>query len=533
MRYLAGLCAQGFNLATTSASWRTTQAGVAPSANDAASIWPRRQRRGEPGRQAGDDRQAQLQFGHDVSVVENTSAKGVTFAVVGLQFGHDVSVVENVKGAGNVLAVAEKLQFGHDVSVVENGRDRRHPDRRDAASIWPRRQRRGEHARVGRRQALPAASIWPRRQRRGELRRPDVIKERLGASIWPRRQRRGEHAALDTKVARVLASIWPRRQRRGERGAGAGSKVLKFLLQFGHDVSVVENRVPEGHRRDHRRASIWPRRQRRGELAGGGGGETPLVASIWPRRQRRGEPRRPSPGSRAAGSFNLATTSASWRTAGRRRTGGRRGRFNLATTSASWRTPHDGPGVPPHLGASIWPRRQRRGERGLMAARVTEVCASIWPRRQRRGELTTTAQDIVASAALQFGHDVSVVENLPGKPLPLSRPKLQFGHDVSVVENERREREGRRRLQAASIWPRRQRRGEPGGGRGPGRRQEGFNLATTSASWRTQRRNERVPQRVASIWPRRQRRGEPWPQNYRPTPSTGFNLATTSASWRT
>ena len=160
-------------------------------------------------------------------------------------------------------------------------------------------------------------------------------------------------------------------------------------LQFGHDVSVVENVValvafggftPE--------ASIWPRRQRRGELAG---------TMSCPR---------------GCPCFNLATTSASWRTGScARRTLSRSRCFNLATTSASWRT-YDAKHV------------------------------------------------LCFGTLLQFGHDVSVVENVTRLDTrATATTTLQFGHDVSVVENEKA---GRRSPAGggASIWPRRQRRGE-------------------------------------------------------------------------
>ena len=211
-----------FNLATTSASWRTSANAVQSTPSALASIWPRRQRRGElPGGQ----------------------------------------------GAG------ERVE----------------------ASIWPRRQRRGEHDRLGHVEQRQGASIWPRRQRRGERR--GWSGRRAGSrcfnlattsaswrTVWDGRQYSGR-----------TASIWPRRQRRGERDPSAPNAAWTASLQFGHDVSVVENQLQRGF------------------------------------------------GRRAERGFNLATTSASWRTY-RVRAGFTAARcFNLATTSASWRTP---PGTP-------------------------------------------------------------------------------------------------------------------------------------------------------------------------------------------
>ena len=84
-----------------------------------ASIWPRRQRRGEPKQVQKLGVGVKLQFGHDVSVVENTTSRPAATSPRKLQFGHDVSVVENSGGPGQLGGLAA-LQFGHDVSVVEN-----------------------------------------------------------------------------------------------------------------------------------------------------------------------------------------------------------------------------------------------------------------------------------------------------------------------------------------------------------------------------------------------------------------------------
>ena len=61
-----------------------------------------------------------LQFGHDVSVVENSIRSSALLFVIPLQFGHDVSVVENQYLHELTAECDVTLQFGHDVSVVEN-----------------------------------------------------------------------------------------------------------------------------------------------------------------------------------------------------------------------------------------------------------------------------------------------------------------------------------------------------------------------------------------------------------------------------
>ena len=303
------------------------------------------------------------------------------------------------------------------------------------------------------------ASIWPRRQRRGEQVGRDRARRRGEASIWPRRQRRGEQDGRQDDAGLVVASIWPRRQRRGEpttaarswpgrscfnlattsaswrtRRANTESETSRGFnlattsaswrtrlhspgcpgrrgLQFGHDVSVVENSGKYFGRGDYLAASIWPRRQRRGERSRPRscpptwsklqfGHDVSVVendvwdfarlpgnaASIWPRRQRRGE----------QGVFADA-----------------RGRSR----------------------ASIWPRRQRRGEHVGDVGRPRRVLASIWPRRQRRGEPSEAR--VMSANGIRFNlATTSASWRTTGVRIWQSHTgSLQFGHDVSVVEN--------------------------------------------------------------------------------------------------
>jgi len=63
--------------------------------------------------------QAVLQFGHDLSAVETTSADSAGSPPTTLQFGHDLSAVETGGDAGNGAGAKVVLQFGHDLSAVE------------------------------------------------------------------------------------------------------------------------------------------------------------------------------------------------------------------------------------------------------------------------------------------------------------------------------------------------------------------------------------------------------------------------------
>ena len=291
MRSPALTAAGGFNLATTSASWRTRTFWRWPAA-------PRR-----------------FNLATTSASWRTIRADGTSTASIGLQFGHDVSVVENIRPTVG-RTVLYLLQFGHDVSVVENVR----PSPITRSSI-------------GSFNLATTSASW--RTRTCSPARPGT--------------------AACFNLATTSAS-W--------RTVALGVyRVVLPVLQFGHDVSVVENIVAGD------RASFDTQLQF--------GHDVSVVENVEARHPGRPVPR----------GFNLATTSASWRTLSRGTSPRRTRRFNLATTSASWRTLRlEGESIGADL-ASIWPRRQRRGERDDAVGTVAPKEASIWPRRQRRGEL--------------------------------------------------------------------------------------------------------------------------------------------------
>ena len=56
-----------------------------------------------------------LQFGHDLTVVENSaSARTTARSANSLQFGHDLTVVENSFDSAG-MGQTRMLQFGHDL----------------------------------------------------------------------------------------------------------------------------------------------------------------------------------------------------------------------------------------------------------------------------------------------------------------------------------------------------------------------------------------------------------------------------------
>ena len=84
--------------------------------------------------------------------------------------------------------------------------------------------------------------------------------------------------------------------------------------------------------------------------------------------------------------------------------------------------------------ASIRPRRWSRGDLALMPRVTAFPVASIRPRRWSRGDVEFTFDMTGATSALQFGHDVGVVETACPRAFCAAASELQFGHDVGVVE---------------------------------------------------------------------------------------------------
>ena len=113
------------------------------------------------------------------------------------------------------------------------------------------------------RKNLQAASMGPRRGRRGNLRQPDRRDRRRPASMGPRRGRRGNRRERVRGVFGLDASMGPRRGRRGNSSALAG-------------------------RARRRAASMGPRRGRRGNGRRVRGPHIAVDASMGPRRGRRG-----------------------------------------------------------------------------------------------------------------------------------------------------------------------------------------------------------------------------------------------------
>ncbi len=288
----------------------------------------------------------------------------------------------------------------------------------------------------------------------------------------------------------------------------------------GREASMGPRRIRRGeHRsrfrfhRPERQASMGPRRIRRGERRRPARAGAEGAASMGPRRIRRGELRSSWPvTSRGKNCFNGATANSPWRTmrsaACPRRP--RRG-FNGATANSPWRTT---------VAACVAEYRRKllqwghgefavENERALETLKALADGASMGPRRIRRGERGRCARDD-PGAVLQWGHGEFAVEN--DLPCPVSR-RAAAGFNGATANSPWRTRdvrEVRSGERPASMGPRRIRRGEPeleqrwhdvGG--------DGFNGATANSPWRTQHlQDEELSAAQASMGPRRIRRGE-------------------------
>ncbi len=373
-----------FNGATASPPWKPA-GGIDFGTIASASMEPRRRRRGNRCRRNGD-------ADPDAASMEprrrrrgNSWRRRCTSAVALLQWSHGVAAVETRKsfcrslarfGGFNGATASPPWKRGHagEIGLV------------DKASMEPRRRRRGNFAIAEGAAKVILASMEPRRRRRGNLRHRPGHADGLDASMEPRRRRRGNrvptpmtytdkhglqwsHGVAAVETARLsharaedaVASMEPRRRRRGNLIQRRGFRVGLTKLQWSHGVAAVET-----HEALPRAAGPWS-------------------ASMEPRRRRRGNG---DPGAlrhRQAAGFNGATASPPWKLGlGEPRaelermlqwshgvaaveTSVRAARprgqlcFNGATASPPWKRGLQRPRPAPGLGASMEPRRRRRG----------------------------------------------------------------------------------------------------------------------------------------------------------------------------
>ncbi len=380
------------------------------------------------------------------------------------------------------------LQWSHDDVVVEDVGARRKGwfRRREPASMEPRRCRRGKRLIARPRSSRPVVLQWshddvvvenfqvpdffvavmmasmePRRCRRGKQPLKRWSRQSSSASMEPRRCRRGKHFDPGFDLAGIGdASMEPRRCRRGKRRLARCLQACRTRLQWSHDDVVVENSenldaitttgslqwshddvVVENN--DH---DAFPARA--------------VVASMEPRRCRRGKRRRLWKRLHGRPGFNGATTMSSWKTLNPMP-------FPPVGFTLQWS--HDdvvvenfGDAAPQCSGdgASMEPRRCRRGKRSPASAGVSSRLASMEPRRCRRGKrpvdrrLHHLGQASMEPRRCRRGKPRDGYVGLELLCL------LQWSHDDVVVENNAQHGQYLRLLDA-SMEPRRCRRGKP------------------------------------------------------------------------
>ena len=407
-----------------------------------------------------------LQFGLDAVVEENSTPSTTNFARCGpLQFGLDAVVEENadsdpapvqtVQAFNSASTLSSRrtgfgfnpktrsggLQFGLDAVVEENagGPDPRRPRRR--ASIRPRRCRRGERrcnsVTAGRGTSFNSASTLSSRRTcpkpRSSSRAPAGFnsastlssrRTRTGPESPVNHRRRFNSASTLSSRRTPLKAVHPRHRPRFNSASTLSSRrthdkpvaaaFAAKLLQFGLDAVVEENRVQ------------------------------PLRAT-------------PSP------CFNSASTLSSRRTRPHDRTGetcpGLQFGLDAVVEENADRQGH----AEGEAGASIRPRRCRRGEHAdrVPGERPADP-ASIRPRRCRRGERTTRRPSRTRRRCF---NSASTLSSRRTDPTPAGRQE-RGNASIRPRRCRRGELPAHRQVadrgRPASIRPRRCRRGESG-----------------------------------------------------------------------
>ena len=212
-----------------------------------ASMGPRRYRRGCAKAWAADlIAKRELQWGRDVTVADVIFREWGPIYLTGLQWGRDVTVADVWAEGLTIGQLGFLLQWGRDVTVADVGFASKSSGFQCAASMGPRRYRRGCSLPHDRSARHHPASMGPRRYRRGCPARPARPQARdRDASMGPRRYRRGCWLRSVRVGLRRDASMGPRRYRRGCRVLGSTIGSSPTRLQWGRDVTVADvSRAP-------------------------------------------------------------------------------------------------------------------------------------------------------------------------------------------------------------------------------------------------------------------------------------------------
>ncbi len=167
-----------------------------------------------------------LQWGRDVSVADVRAAQREDARVGRLQWGRDVSVADVGGGGGQQGSVIAQLQWGRDVSVADVPDRAAHRIKDGAASMGPRRFRRGCATMCPEAAAETALLQWGR-----DVSVADVGAFYIDLGLATEELQWGR----DVSVADVAAAVELMRK-------------LDIVLQWGRDVSVADviGREPRG-----------------------------------------------------------------------------------------------------------------------------------------------------------------------------------------------------------------------------------------------------------------------------------------------
>ncbi len=432
-------CGSGFNGATPMSAWKTARGVGRVGPVEAASMGPRRCRRGRRrGTWTPSGSPTCFNGATPMSAWKTPPRPGLNRAAVELQWGHADVGVEDVppadattpvrtasmgprrcrRGRRSTMNPSPGSLASFNGATPMSAWKTRGIDGLDhdagLASMGPRRCRRGRRGRDPQRAAPGEELQWGHADVGVEDRRPGSRPRWRGygfngatpmsawkttlprlpptvevASMGPRRCRRGRQLSMTSPRRFRYASMGPRRCRRGRRRP-----------------------VPDPPRRRHRFNGATPMSAWK-TLMSPPLGASPSAASMGPRRCRRGRRMLAGPGLAAEKGFNGATPMSAWKTPIQRITGSIAytlqwghadvGVEDSTTAAARWGG----------ISASMGPRRCRRGRRDHRGRQAQASAASMGPRRCRRGRLPIQTDDWYTLQMLQWGHADVGVEDRP------------------------------------------------------------------------------------------------------------------------
>ncbi len=203
-------------------------------------MWPRRDGRGDGGHGAPPSRRtAALQCGRGAMAAVTLLIGGIIVLAILLQCGRGAMAAVTWTRS-SATAAPRSLQCGRGAMAAVTGRKPAYHRVGHLASMWPRRDGRGDN----------------QSRSRGSRRGP--------ASMWPRRDGRGDRSSWRSSARPQQASMWPRRDGRGDLRRGLDVEpTAETVLQCGRGAMAAVTRQHRPQRDRHRRFNVaaarWPR----------------------------------------------------------------------------------------------------------------------------------------------------------------------------------------------------------------------------------------------------------------------------------